>query len=150
MAFISATFNVRPCLPGDMSQGNPPSLAFGARDLLCGVCTGKTGVVTSPILLLQPERINPELNQKGYNVKSDVWSLGITMVMPGAGICIGSPGVRMGFGLVGLYPCCEQWQLGGCPSSWTQFEHDSSGQQVNYPGIQAPSEQYQDDNEYPS
>lgn len=28
----------------------------------------------------QPERINPELNQKGYNVKSDVWSLGITMV----------------------------------------------------------------------
>lgn len=34
--------------------------------------------------LLQPERINPELNHKGYNVKSDVWSLGITMVLPGA------------------------------------------------------------------
>lgn len=34
---------------------------------------------------LQPERINPELNQKGYNVKSDVWSLGITMVLLGAG-----------------------------------------------------------------
>lgn len=33
-----------------------------------------------PWSLLQPERINPELNQKGYNVKSDVWSLGITMV----------------------------------------------------------------------
>ncbi|KAM6163765.1 dual specificity mitogen-activated protein kinase kinase 3-like [Rhynchocyon petersi] len=29
---------------------------------------------------MAPERINPELNQKGYNVKSDVWSLGITMV----------------------------------------------------------------------
>lgn len=29
---------------------------------------------------VQPERINPELNQKGYNVKSDVWSLGITLV----------------------------------------------------------------------
>lgn len=28
----------------------------------------------------QPERINPELNQKGYSVKSDIWSLGITMV----------------------------------------------------------------------
>lgn len=36
--------------------------------------------------LLQPERINPELNQKGYNVKSDVWSLGITMVLSGAGL----------------------------------------------------------------
>lgn len=35
--------------------------------------------------LLQPERINPELNQKGYNVKSDVWSLGITMVPSGLG-----------------------------------------------------------------
>lgn len=39
----------------------------------------------------QPERINPELNQKGYSVKSDIWSLGITMVAcdnncgPGAG-----------------------------------------------------------------
>nr|XP_031541516.1 dual specificity mitogen-activated protein kinase kinase 6 [Vicugna pacos] len=28
----------------------------------------------------QPERINPELNQKGYSVKSDIWSLGITMI----------------------------------------------------------------------
>lgn len=53
--------------------------------------------------LLQPERINPELNQKGYNVKSDVWSLGITMVLSGldsalAGllgweyVCVGSVG----------------------------------------------------------
>ncbi|XP_009990031.1 PREDICTED: dual specificity mitogen-activated protein kinase kinase 6, partial [Tauraco erythrolophus] len=29
---------------------------------------------------MAPERINPELNQKGYSVKSDIWSLGITMV----------------------------------------------------------------------
>ncbi|XP_067329438.1 dual specificity mitogen-activated protein kinase kinase 3-like isoform X2 [Anolis sagrei] len=29
---------------------------------------------------MAPERINPELNQKGYNVKSDVWSLGITLI----------------------------------------------------------------------
>ena len=28
----------------------------------------------------QPERINPETNHKGYNVKSDIWSLGITLV----------------------------------------------------------------------
>lgn len=33
-----------------------------------------------PSFLFQPERINPDLNQKGYSVKSDIWSLGITMV----------------------------------------------------------------------
>lgn len=32
----------------------------------------------------QPERINPDLNQKGYSVKSDIWSLGITMVSQAA------------------------------------------------------------------
>lgn len=34
--------------------------------------------------LFQPERINPDLNQKGYSVKSDIWSLGITMVSSAA------------------------------------------------------------------
>lgn len=125
MAFTRVRFNLRACLPGGMSQGNPPSLAFGAGGLLCGVCTGKAGVVTSPILLLQPERINPELNQKGYNVKSDVWSLGITMVTPRAGICVCSPRVGMGFGQVGLCPAVGS---ASCPSSRTQFEHNSSGQ----------------------
>jgi len=30
--------------------------------------------------LLQPERIKPDQDNPGYNVKSDVWSLGITLV----------------------------------------------------------------------
>lgn len=46
---------------------------------------------------LQPERINPELNQKGYNVKSDVWSLGITMVWLGLGPALTGQ-VRLGWG----------------------------------------------------
>ncbi|CAK8688506.1 unnamed protein product [Clavelina lepadiformis] len=29
---------------------------------------------------MAPERIDPDLNKKGYDVKSDVWSLGITMI----------------------------------------------------------------------
>lgn len=42
VAFIGARrFNLKPCLRGDMTQGNPPSLGFGARALLRVVCTGK-------------------------------------------------------------------------------------------------------------
>lgn len=111
VAFIRARFNLR---------GREIHPAWLLEPEICSV--GKAGVVTSPILLLQPERINPELNQKGYNVKSDVWSLGITMVTPRAGICVCSPGVGMGFGQGKLYSCSE------CPSSWTQLEPDSSGQ----------------------
>jgi len=30
---------------------------------------------------MQPERIKPDEESPGYNVKSDVWSLGITLVI---------------------------------------------------------------------
>lgn len=61
-------------------------------------------VVISSILLLQPERINPELNQKGYNVKSDVWSLGITMVRQRAEASALRCGCGMGSALGGSHP----------------------------------------------
>lgn len=32
---------------------------------------------------LQPERIDPSASRQGYDVRSDVWSLGITLVSPG-------------------------------------------------------------------
>ncbi|NXV15549.1 MP2K3 kinase, partial [Cepphus grylle] len=63
------------------SQGNPPNLGFEPEICSVGFALGKRGrIVIASLFLLQPERINPELNQKGYNVKSDVWSLGITMI----------------------------------------------------------------------
>uniref|UniRef100_A0A8D2MU71 mitogen-activated protein kinase kinase n=1 Tax=Zonotrichia albicollis TaxID=44394 RepID=A0A8D2MU71_ZONAL len=61
---------------------------------------------------MAPERINPELNQKGYSVKSDIWSLGITMVRPPGGhqghlgvarVTWGSPW-QVHLGLPGLSP----------------------------------------------
>ena len=37
-------------------------------------------------LCFQPERINPEAGNQGYDIKSDVWSLGITMVSTGSSV----------------------------------------------------------------
>lgn len=33
-----------------------------------------------PFVHLQPERIDPSASRQGYDVRSDVWSLGITLV----------------------------------------------------------------------
>ena len=32
-------------------------------------------------LSVQPERINPETGSQGYDIRSDIWSLGISMVV---------------------------------------------------------------------
>lgn len=34
------------------------------------------------LCILQPERIDPSASRQGYDVRSDVWSLGITLVRP--------------------------------------------------------------------
>ena len=36
--------------------------------------------ITLTSILLQPERIDPFASRQGYDVRSDVWSLGITLV----------------------------------------------------------------------
>ncbi|XP_030339884.1 dual specificity mitogen-activated protein kinase kinase 3-like isoform X2 [Strigops habroptila] len=89
---------------------------------------------------MAPERINPELNQKGYNVKSDVWSLGITMV---TGPCWDrhAAGVGLGWGLCWLgsvpavtssswwlHPWVDAHQMG------LNLECDRSRHEMNYPG----------------
>lgn len=68
---------------GGMGERWPLGLGWGRPD------PAEDAWATLLWSLLQPERINPELNQKGYNVKSDVWSLGITMVPPGAPLLLG-------------------------------------------------------------
>ena len=37
-------------------------------------------IVTTVSFSLQPERINPPKDANGYDIRSDVWSLGITVV----------------------------------------------------------------------
>ena len=87
-----------------------------------GFVLGKRArVVISSILLLQPERINPELNQKGYNVKSDVWSLGITMVMPRAATSTLQPWGWDGVCAGGALPLPQAVAAGGFTPNGTKF-----------------------------
>lgn len=44
---------------------------------------GLMGIFLTPGMLgrmFQPERIDPSASRQGYDVRSDVWSLGITLV----------------------------------------------------------------------
>jgi hypothetical protein len=38
-------------------------------------------------IYFQPERINPDRDMKGYDIRSDIWSLGITMVRIRKALC---------------------------------------------------------------
>ena len=48
--------------------------------LVCAWTFLNTADLLSVLAFVQPERINPEAGNQGYDIKSDVWSLGITMV----------------------------------------------------------------------
>ncbi|XP_019730039.1 dual specificity mitogen-activated protein kinase kinase 6 isoform X1 [Hippocampus comes] len=60
------------------SQGQVKMCDFGISGYLVDSVAKTMDAGCKPYMA--PERINPETNQKGYNVKSDIWSLGITMV----------------------------------------------------------------------
>ncbi|XP_061416191.1 dual specificity mitogen-activated protein kinase kinase 6-like isoform X1 [Lethenteron reissneri] len=60
------------------TQGHVKMCDFGISGYLVDSVAKTLDAGCKPYMA--PERINPEINQKGYNVKSDIWSLGITMI----------------------------------------------------------------------
>ncbi|XP_077359143.1 dual specificity mitogen-activated protein kinase kinase 6 isoform X2 [Festucalex cinctus] len=60
------------------SQGQVKMCDFGISGYLVDSVAKTMDAGCKPYMA--PERINPDTNQKGYNVKSDIWSLGITML----------------------------------------------------------------------
>ncbi|CAB1338605.1 unnamed protein product [Coregonus sp. 'balchen'] len=60
------------------TQGQVKMCDFGISGYLVDSLAKTVDAGCKPYMA--PERINPETNQKGYNVKSDIWSLGITMI----------------------------------------------------------------------
>lgn len=62
---------------------------------------------------LQPERIDPSASRQGYDVRSDVWSLGITLVSPGKsespGRCVLVHALTLRVPCVGV--CVSQYEL---------------------------------------
>lgn len=72
-------------------------------------------------LLLQPERIDPSASRQGYDVRSDVWSLGITLVSEGlcSPAALGTVGVSQ---LGSTAQLCRvlwvKWALAGSGAAW--------------------------------
>uniref|UniRef100_A0A3Q2YB03 mitogen-activated protein kinase kinase n=1 Tax=Hippocampus comes TaxID=109280 RepID=A0A3Q2YB03_HIPCM len=60
------------------SQGQVKMCDFGISGYLVDSVAKTMDAGCKPYMAVSA--INPETNQKGYNVKSDIWSLGITMV----------------------------------------------------------------------
>ncbi|XP_078723312.1 LOW QUALITY PROTEIN: dual specificity mitogen-activated protein kinase kinase 6-like [Lampetra fluviatilis] len=60
------------------TQGHVKMCDFGISGYLVDSVAKTMDAGCKPYMA--PERINPDLSQKGYNVKSDIWSLGITMI----------------------------------------------------------------------
>ena len=60
------------------------NLAYGYKSCHCkGILSQQSYIhdINERIdLLFQPERIDPRASSKGYDVRSDIWSLGITLV----------------------------------------------------------------------
>lgn len=55
--------------------------ASSATGFFCDICYSEIHLFV--LFVLQPERIDPSASRQGYDVRSDVWSLGITLVSPG-------------------------------------------------------------------
>uniref|UniRef100_A0A8C4EVR3 mitogen-activated protein kinase kinase n=1 Tax=Dicentrarchus labrax TaxID=13489 RepID=A0A8C4EVR3_DICLA len=73
--------SLRKPLPSNVlinTQGQVKMCDFGISGYLVDSVAKTMDAGCKPYMA--PERINPETNQKGYNVKSDIWSLGITMI----------------------------------------------------------------------
>uniref|UniRef100_A0A8C6Q8H1 mitogen-activated protein kinase kinase n=1 Tax=Nothobranchius furzeri TaxID=105023 RepID=A0A8C6Q8H1_NOTFU len=84
--FLSKLNHLSPDIPPDVkpsnvlinTQGQVKMCDFGISGYLVDSVAKTMDAGCKPYMA--PERINPETNQKGYNVKSDIWSLGITMI----------------------------------------------------------------------
>uniref|UniRef100_A0A8C9ZUU6 mitogen-activated protein kinase kinase n=1 Tax=Sander lucioperca TaxID=283035 RepID=A0A8C9ZUU6_SANLU len=78
VVFVSLVADVKPSNVLINIQGQVKMCDFGISGYLVDSVAKTMDAGCKPYMA--PERINPETNQKGYSVKSDIWSLGITMI----------------------------------------------------------------------